>query len=157
MSSSAWTLWLRVFTCWCLAHPAIGGVLAALLGLFFTSVSEAEARAYFAGAGRAPPANVKEDEPYYVGRAVTGGAPLQRSLCHQVAWRGSGVLADTGDNGEKLGFVIWQRSQVALAMDFMQQDNHLAARDTLGLLFVFLEQMPKHWTMGRWMLQSYWL
>ena len=34
--------------------------------------------------------------------------------------------------------MIWQ---VALAMDFMQQDNHLAARDTLGLLFVFLEQM----------------
>lgn len=37
-----------------------------------------------------------------------------------------------------LGFIIWQ---VALAMDFMQQDNPLAARDTLALLFVFLEQM----------------
>lgn len=38
----------------------------------------------------------------------------------------------------ELGFVIWQ---VAMTMDFTQQDNALAARDVLALLFVFLEQM----------------
>ena len=91
--------------------------LAAHKGVFFSSVLQSMAR-------RMQPALPAEAEASALrDRGITPTQYLER-------FGGFGRTKD-------LGFIIWQ---VAMILNHMQEDNHLAAKDAAALLFVCLEQ-----------------
>ena len=92
--------------------------LASQKGLFFTSVLQQMSR-------RMSPTSSADISP---------GELHAKEIC---ATRYLERFGGFGRHRE-LGFVIWQ---VAMALDFLQQGNTMAAKDTMALLFVFLEQM----------------
>ena len=92
--------------------------LASQKGLFFTSVLQQMSR-------RMSPTSSADASP---------GELHAKEIC---ATRYLERFGGFGRHRE-LGFIIWQ---LAMALDFLQQDNTLAAKDIMALLFVFLEQM----------------
>eukprot|EP00438_Fugacium_kawagutii_P010368 Skav231998 [mRNA] locus=scaffold719:448670:469014:- [translate_table: standard] len=100
-----------------LGRAKLQAELAAHKGVFFNQVLHGMAR-------RMQPAQPSEVEmSALVTRGVTPTTYLER-------FGGFGKSKD-------LGMIIWQ---VALAMNHIQEGNHLAAQDSLALLFVCLEQ-----------------
>ena len=100
-----------------LGRAKLQAELAAHKGTFFVSVLESMSRRMF-------PAQAAEVEMSALrDRGVTPTQYLER-------FGGFGRTKD-------IGFIIWQ---VALCLNYMQEDNFLAAKDALSLLFVCLEQ-----------------
>lgn len=91
--------------------------LASHRGIFFTSVLQSMSRRMY------PSQNPDADLATLRDRGVTPTQYLER-------YGGYGKVRD-------IGMIQWQ---IALAMNYMQEENWLAARDSVALLFTCLEQ-----------------
>ena len=100
-----------------LGRARLQAELAAHRGTFFTSVLQSMSRRMY------PAQSAEVEISALRDRGVTPTQYLER-------FGGFGRTRD-------IGFIIWQ---VALALNHMQEENFLAAKDALALLFVCLEQ-----------------